>query len=84
MTTGMNLVSNPLIKKVDITVSLRIHFSRKSVEITQAGTRTGREIGRVVGSNLGHYTAELGGKVIITNCKPKEAQNFTGTNHYLQ
>jgi len=52
-TTGMNLVSDPRIKKVDIT----------------AGTNTGREIGKIVGANLGNYTAELGGKapVVIFN-----------------
>ncbi|KAF8529101.1 aldehyde dehydrogenase [Hysterangium stoloniferum] len=52
-TTGMDIVSDPRVKKVDIT----------------AGTNTGREIGRIVGANLGNYTAELGGKapVVIFN-----------------
>ncbi|KAI0034111.1 aldehyde dehydrogenase [Vararia minispora EC-137] len=48
-TTGKELISHPLIKKVDIT----------------AGTATGRAIGSIVGSNLAHYTAELGGKAPI-------------------
>jgi len=42
-------VKNPLVSKVDIT----------------AGTKTGRAIGALVGSNLAHYTAELGGKAPI-------------------
>ena len=29
----------------------------------KAGTKTGRELGEVVGSSLAYYTAELGGKV---------------------
>ncbi|GJJ07523.1 hypothetical protein Clacol_001725 [Clathrus columnatus] len=48
-TTGVELISDPRIRKVDIT----------------AGTKTGREIGRIVGENLGNYTAELGGKAPI-------------------
>ncbi|KAI0065822.1 aldehyde dehydrogenase [Artomyces pyxidatus] len=47
--TGMDLVSHPLIRKVDIT----------------AGTATGRTIGGVVGANLAAFTAELGGKAPI-------------------
>ena len=31
----------------------------------QAGTDTGRAIGQIVGANLAHYTAELGGKAPI-------------------
>lgn len=31
----------------------------------QAGTDTGRAIGQIVGGNLAHYTAELGGKAPI-------------------
>ena len=31
----------------------------------QAGTDTGRAIGSIVGRNLAHYTAELGGKAPI-------------------
>ncbi|KAG8802945.1 hypothetical protein FRC18_007422, partial [Serendipita sp. 400] len=46
---GKALVSNPLVKKVDIT----------------AGTATGRAIGSLAGSNLAAYTAELGGKAPI-------------------
>ncbi|KAH7105477.1 aldehyde dehydrogenase [Auriculariales sp. MPI-PUGE-AT-0066] len=41
-----HLIDNTYVKKVDIT----------------AGTATGRAIGEVVGRNLAHYTAELGGK----------------------
>ncbi|KAI0774445.1 aldehyde dehydrogenase [Fomes fomentarius] len=48
-TVGKMLVSEPTIKKVDIT----------------AGTDTGRAIGSIVGSNLASYTAELGGKAPI-------------------
>ncbi|KAI0660816.1 aldehyde dehydrogenase [Cubamyces menziesii] len=48
-TVGRQLVSDPAIKKVDIT----------------AGTDTGRAIGKIVGANLAHYTAELGGKAPI-------------------
>ena len=32
----------------------------------QAGTRTGRVVGKLVGANLAHYTAELGGKARAT------------------
>ncbi|ESK94475.1 aldehyde dehydrogenase [Moniliophthora roreri MCA 2997] len=48
-TTGKAIVSNPLIRKVDVT----------------AGTQTGRILGSIVGSNLASYTAELGGKAPI-------------------
>ncbi|TFY77059.1 hypothetical protein EWM64_g6955 [Hericium alpestre] len=48
-TTGTELVSHPLIRKVDIT----------------AGTATGRALGSIVGSNLASFTAELGGKAPI-------------------
>lgn len=39
--------------------------------LAQAGTKTGRKIGGVVGSNLGSYTAELGGKVymVFVSCQ---------------
>lgn len=52
-TTGTQLASHPLVRKVDIT----------------AGTQTGRSIGAMVGSNLAAFTAELGGKapVIVFN-----------------
>ncbi|KAF2682262.1 aldehyde dehydrogenase-like protein [Lentithecium fluviatile CBS 122367] len=46
MITGKALVSHRLIKKVDVT----------------GGTPAGRAIGAIVGGNLAHYTAELGGK----------------------
>ncbi|KAJ8468476.1 hypothetical protein ONZ45_g17228 [Pleurotus djamor] len=48
-TTGKDIISNPLIRKVDIT----------------AGTRTGQQLGAIVGANLAAYTAELGGKAPI-------------------
>ncbi|TNY17750.1 aldehyde dehydrogenase domain-containing protein [Rhodotorula diobovata] len=48
-TTGAALVSDPRIKKVDLT----------------GGTAAGRAIGEVVGRNLASYTAELGGKAPI-------------------
>ncbi|KAJ3862913.1 aldehyde dehydrogenase domain-containing protein [Lentinula novae-zelandiae] len=48
-TVGKTIISNPLIRKVDIT----------------AGTQTGRALGSIVGSNLAAYTAELGGKAPI-------------------
>ncbi|KDQ17301.1 hypothetical protein BOTBODRAFT_30112 [Botryobasidium botryosum FD-172 SS1] len=47
--TAQALVSSPLIRKVDVT----------------AGTKAGRAIGSIVGSNLASYTAELGGKAPI-------------------
>ncbi|KAG6335110.1 hypothetical protein ID866_3979 [Astraeus odoratus] len=47
--TGTQLASHSLVRKVDIT----------------AGTRTGRAIGAMVGSNLAAFTAELGGKAPI-------------------
>ncbi|KAI1436488.1 aldehyde dehydrogenase [Xylaria sp. CBS 124048] len=49
MTTGTALVSNPLIRKVDVT----------------GGTEAGRAIGAVAGNNLSRYTAELGGKAPV-------------------
>ncbi|KAI0249940.1 Aldehyde/histidinol dehydrogenase [Lactifluus subvellereus] len=48
-TTGKELVSHPLVRKVDIT----------------AGTATGRALGAIVGGNLAGFTAELGGKAPI-------------------
>ncbi|KAF2709012.1 aldehyde dehydrogenase [Pleomassaria siparia CBS 279.74] len=45
-TTGKALVQHSLIKKVDVT----------------GGTPAGRAIGAIAGSNLAHFTAELGGK----------------------
>ncbi|KAI0249943.1 aldehyde dehydrogenase [Lactifluus subvellereus] len=48
-TTGKELVSHPLVRKVDIT----------------AGTATGRALGSIVGGNMAAFTAELGGKAPI-------------------
>jgi acyl-CoA reductase-like NAD-dependent aldehyde dehydrogenase len=45
-TVGKQLVSHPLVKKVDVT----------------GGTPAGRAIGAIAGQNLAHFTAELGGK----------------------
>ncbi|KAH0839852.1 aldehyde dehydrogenase domain-containing protein [Lanmaoa asiatica] len=47
--TGVQLASHPLVRKVDLT----------------AGTQTGRALGAVVGANLAAFTAELGGKAPI-------------------
>lgn len=47
--TGKALVSNPLVRKVDIT----------------GGTAAGRAIGSIVGQNLAKFTAELGGKAAV-------------------
>ncbi|THV08327.1 aldehyde dehydrogenase [Dendrothele bispora CBS 962.96] len=47
--TGKAIVSNPLVRKVDVT----------------AGTQTGRALGSIVGANLASFTAELGGKAPI-------------------
>ncbi|KAH9170362.1 aldehyde dehydrogenase [Lactarius sanguifluus] len=49
VSTGKELVSHPLVRKVDIT----------------AGTATGRALGSIVGGNLAAFTAELGGKAPI-------------------
>ncbi|RDB19902.1 NAD/NADP-dependent betaine aldehyde dehydrogenase [Hypsizygus marmoreus] len=48
-TTGKAIVTNPHVRKVDIT----------------AGTQTGRTLGSLVGANLAAFTAELGGKAPI-------------------
>ncbi|CAL1701213.1 unnamed protein product [Somion occarium] len=61
-TIGKEIVSHPLIRKVDIT----------------AGTSTGRELGSLVGGNLAAYTAELGGKapiVVFDDADPISAAN---------
>lgn len=61
-TTGKAIISNPLIRKVDVT----------------AGTQTGRVMGSIVGSNLASFTAELGGKapiVIFDDADPVAAVN---------
>ncbi|RPD66987.1 aldehyde dehydrogenase [Lentinus tigrinus ALCF2SS1-7] len=61
-TVGKMLVSDPTVRKVDIT----------------AGTETGRSIGRIVGQNLASYTAELGGKapiVVFDDADPQSAAN---------
>ncbi|KAI5118774.1 hypothetical protein M0805_005655 [Coniferiporia weirii] len=58
-TTGKEICSNPLVSKVDIT----------------AGTKTGRELGSIVSSNLAYYTAELGGKAPIVIFDDADLQN---------
>ncbi|KIP12800.1 hypothetical protein PHLGIDRAFT_27178 [Phlebiopsis gigantea 11061_1 CR5-6] len=61
-TVGKQIVSDPLIRKVDIT----------------AGTATGRDLGSIVGNNLAHFTAELGGKapiVVFNDADPVAAAN---------
>ncbi|KAG8725042.1 hypothetical protein FRC09_009642 [Ceratobasidium sp. 395] len=66
--TGQAIVSNPLIRKVDVTVCLieDVHnVQLKSILQIQAGTAAGRAIGATVGKNLASYTAELGGKAPI-------------------
>ncbi|UZJ56448.1 hypothetical protein CBS101457_005768 [Exobasidium rhododendri] len=45
-TTGMELITSPLVRKIDLTGS----------------TLTGRTIGKIAGENLVPFTAELGGK----------------------
>ena len=63
-TTGKQLASHPLVRKVDITVSSHSSLSFLYRQLSfEAGTQTGRELGAVVGSNLAAFTAELGGKV---------------------
>ncbi|THH30690.1 hypothetical protein EUX98_g3489 [Antrodiella citrinella] len=60
--TAKHLASNPLVRKVDIT----------------AGTKAGRHLGGIVGSNLSAFTAELGGKtpiVVFDDADPEAAAN---------
>jgi len=45
-TTAVDLIKHPLIRKVDLT----------------GGTRAGKAVGALVGANVAHFTAELGGK----------------------
>lgn len=50
----------------------------RTSDILQAGTETGRAIGRIVGQNLASYTAELGGKapiVVFDDADPQSAAN---------
>ena len=65
--TGKPITSNPLVRKVDITV--RAMFALKPnyqlTDCIKAGTTTGKALGQIVGSNLAAYTAELGGKAPI-------------------
>ncbi|KAI0750977.1 aldehyde dehydrogenase [Daedaleopsis nitida] len=58
-TVGKMLVSDPTVRKVDIT----------------AGTDTGKAIGSIVGANLAQYTAELGGKAPIVVFDDADAQS---------
>jgi len=59
-----HLIDNPVVKKVDITVrrGTWVRVCTGAEFRLKAGTSTGRAIGSVVGQNLAHYTAELGGK----------------------
>ena len=66
-TTGKELVSHPLIRKVDVTVgSCCANYLARQLKTAhiKAGTDTGRALGSIVGGNLAAFTAELGGKVI--------------------
>lgn len=63
--TGKSITSNPLVRKVDITVGAVFAQICQGTDDTKAGTATGRALGQVVGSNLAAYTAELGGKAPI-------------------
>ena len=67
---GKQLVSNPIIRKVDIT----------------AGTSTGRQLGGIVGSNLASFTAELGGKVCKTayGMRGRLLTELKGTNRSIR
>ena len=68
--TGKEIVQNPLVRKVDITVRpLFFLFINTIVLIViKAGTETGRALGSIVGFNLAAFTAELGGKVCSIFC----------------
>ena len=64
--TGKEIVQNPLVRKVDITVSpppFPLPSYSCSLIVIKAGTETGRTLGSIVGANLAAFTAELGGKV---------------------
>ena len=65
--TGKSITSNPLVRKVDITVRVvsAPTLPETETDFTKAGTATGKALGQVVGSNLAAYTAELGGKAPI-------------------
>ncbi|KAG9317385.1 Aldehyde/histidinol dehydrogenase [Chiua virens] len=65
-TTGKQLASHPLVRKVDVTVSNRASLRGQITNSpSKAGTQTGRALGAVVGTNLAAFTAELGGKAPI-------------------
>jgi acyl-CoA reductase-like NAD-dependent aldehyde dehydrogenase len=68
-TVGKELVSQPAVRKVDVTVSIKpprgLRQCSQALSATQAGTSTGRALGSIVGGNLAAYTAELGGKVSV-------------------
>ncbi|KAH8993846.1 Aldehyde/histidinol dehydrogenase [Lactarius hatsudake] len=71
VSTGKELVSHPLIRKVDIT----------------AGTATGRALGSIVGGNLAAFTAELGGKapiVVFDDADISSATCVSGTRLLVQ
>jgi acyl-CoA reductase-like NAD-dependent aldehyde dehydrogenase len=61
--TGKEIVQNPLVRKVDITVSSPSPSYSFFLIVIKAGTETGRALGSIVGANLAAFTAELGGKV---------------------
>ena len=65
--TGRPITSNPLVRKVDITVCkvFALNFTYRRTDCIKAGTTTGRSLGQIVGSNLAAYTAELGGKAPV-------------------
>ncbi|KAG8739445.1 hypothetical protein FRC10_005618 [Ceratobasidium sp. 414] len=66
--TGQAIISNPLIRKVDVT----------------AGTTAGRAIGAIVGKNLASYTAELGGKAPIVIFGDADLQAAVNDSHNVQ
>jgi acyl-CoA reductase-like NAD-dependent aldehyde dehydrogenase len=66
-TTGMELITSPLVRKIDLTGSSESHRIAISAEYVLTTllllALTGRTIGKVAGENLVPFTAELGGKV---------------------
>jgi len=71
-TTGMELISSPLVRKIDLTGSSGFDtvFEQEKkanirliVSFLPLPALTGRTIGEIAGKNLVPFTAELGGKV---------------------